>query len=102
MSLSARELGELSMQVRVQRRMLKMDLKRGLVQIADVLRDPPDALRGVLLFDVALMTPYFGPSRLQRLGFEAIGARINLAQPIDIASPRTRAWLAQRLQVRGR
>jgi len=99
-SLSARERGELSVQTRVARSMLRRDLKRGLVRIADVLDDPPEFLRGVLLFDVALMAPYCGTRRLERIGFEAVGARINLAQPVDAAPLRARSWLAQRLQRR--
>jgi hypothetical protein len=101
-SLSARERGELSVQTRVARAMLKRDLKRGLADIGDLLGRPPEYLRGVALFDMVLMAPYCGPRRLERIGFEALGARINLAQPVDVAPLRARLWLAQRLQRRGR
>lgn len=97
-----RDRGEVGMRTRVQRGILKQDLKRGAVSVEEVLLDPPDCIRGALLFDVILMAPRSGLARLERIGSDAVAARINLAQPLHRAPLKARAWLAQRLQRRAR
>jgi hypothetical protein len=86
------------MRTRVQRGILRQDLKRGAVAIEDVLSNPPECLRGALLFDMILMAPRSGLARLERIGGEAIAARVNLAQPLHKTPASARMWLAGRLR----
>jgi hypothetical protein len=53
-------------EIRVRRAQLKRDLKSGVVQIEEILADPPDYVGTAKVFDVLLAVPKFGRVKASR------------------------------------
>ena len=64
--------------------------------LADVMRDPPDAVSRMLVVDVVRMAhSQRSTEALRRLGHLAVRDGVNLLVPLGGASLRTREWVAQ-------
>lgn len=96
------KLGKRSAALRAQRAQLRRQLRSGELRLVNVLNDPPAFAEDQLLYELLLQQGHFGPEKLRRLNLRAIGAGVNLAQPLGHASKRTREWLARELRESGR
>ncbi|MEZ5099842.1 MAG: integration host factor, actinobacterial type [Thermoleophilia bacterium] len=76
--------------VRVRRAQLKKDLKSGLVQIEDVLDDPPEYVSTAKVFDMLLAVPKFGRVKANRFLTQC---RISQSKTVGGLSDRQRAEL---------
>jgi hypothetical protein len=76
--------------IRVRRAQLKRDLKEGLVQIDDLLLDPPDWVETAKVFDMLMAVPKFGRVKAARLLNQC---RISQSKTVGGLSERQRAEL---------
>jgi hypothetical protein len=53
--------------IRIQRAQLKKDLKSGKARIAEILREPPDFVLSMKVFDLIRAMPWTGPQRASQL-----------------------------------
>lgn len=81
--------------VRSQRANLKRDLRDGRITLDEILGAPHPAAASATLLDVLQWTRWpngFRPTALERIGKQAVGAKVNLLLPVGRASLATRAW----------
>jgi hypothetical protein len=86
---------ERATEVRVKRSELKAGLKTGEVEIAAILRHPPDYVQTAKLIDLLLALPGVGPARVSRLLTQC---RISEAKTVGGMSERQRDVLVARLE----
>lgn len=74
---------------------IRSDLRKGSIDLASILNDPPADLEDTLLVDLLRWAAKDrrAPSRMTALGRKAVNENINLLLPISKASIRTRSWV---------
>jgi hypothetical protein len=84
-------------QRRTARKQLHEDIINGHTRVADVLETVPPAVHGMTVIDVMMLTRRHNrnPTTVARLGRAALRAQVNLLQPVEKASDRTRGWAAR-------
>lgn len=75
---------------------IRVQLSSGQLTVADVMLDPPVALKDTPLIDILRMQRARRRNGLSLaiIGEEAIDANVNLLLPLGCASARVRAWVA--------
>jgi hypothetical protein len=92
------ELNRRSAATRGERAGMRKALRAGQLLRSDVIRDEPAWASDQLLYDLLLRQPRFGHGKLRDLNRRAMLAGVNLAQPLELASTRTRDWLVAALR----
>lgn len=84
-------------QRRTARKQLHQDIINGHTHVADVLENLPAVVHGMTVLDVMMLARRMNrpASTLARIGRAAANDRINLLQPVEKASDRTRGWAAR-------
>lgn len=94
-----RDAGITSNIVRTELAGIYRDLRAGITTLDIVLADPPDALKRQLLIDVIRRGTRSSSGRrgtsITLIGRQALKDGVNLMLPVDKASARTRAWVAE-------
>jgi hypothetical protein len=84
-------------QRRTARKQLHEDIINGHAHVADLLETVPPVVHGMTVLDVMMLARRINKasSTLARIGRAAANDRINLLQPVEKASERTRGWAAR-------
>ncbi len=72
------------------------------VTMSSLIEEPPEEIRGLLVWNVLLWQPRWGIAKLSRLNRKAVMGHRNLATTVGGLSPRTRRWLVYQLRSQGR
>lgn len=80
---------------------LRRDMAAGRTAWQDVILDPPECVRSLLLTELLLFVPYMHRHRVEVLGEKAHAAGITLVVRCERSSTRTREWVVENLFPRG-